>query len=70
MRWEKTSKIFKFPLPNPGNFPFIITEEWAYEVAAWVIHFLLNLLKERFCLVNIDHRICWGKMIYINREAT
>lgn len=69
MRWEKTSKIFKFPLQKPGNFPFIKTEERPYEVAAWVINFLLNLLKERFCLVNIDHRISWGKMIYINREA-
>lgn len=69
MRWKKTSKIFKFTLQKPDNFPFVITEERACEIVAWVIKFLLNLSKERFCLVSMNHRIYGGKMIYINREA-
>lgn len=44
-------------------------EERAYEVAAKVINFYLNLSKESFSLVNINHRIYEGKMIYSNREA-
>lgn len=50
------------------NFPFIIMEEWAYEVAQ-VIKFLLNISKERFGLVNINHRVYGGKIIYVNRDA-
>lgn len=69
MGWKKTSKIFTFTSQKPGNFPFRIMEEQPYEVAARVIKFLLNLSKERFCLVNINHRIYGVKMIYINRET-
>lgn len=55
-------------LQKPDNLPFIIMEEWAYEVA-WVIKFLLNISKETFGLVNINQRIYGGKIIYVNREA-
>lgn len=43
---KKSSKIFKFTLQKPDNFPFIILEEWAHKVAAQIIKFLLNLSKE------------------------
>lgn len=64
---EKNLEDLHIHITKPDKFPFIITEEWAYEVAAQVIKFLLNPSKERFCLAN--HRIYEGKIIYINREA-